>query len=246
MGPEISPARATSAGLHRNGDPALNGGCVVVPAFNEEVMIGDTIDQIRLVVRNVVVVDDASSDRTAEIAAARGAVVLRHIVNRGQGAALQTGIDFAVRSGAAWIVTFDADGQHHASEIPALVAPILARTHDVVLGSRFLGSAEGIPWLRRIALRAAVAFIRLTSSAKVTDVHNGLRALSDRAAGELRITLDRMAHASEIVDQVVENRLRYTEVPVTIRYTTYSLGKGQSLFSAFGIAFEYITRRWLT
>jgi glycosyltransferase involved in cell wall biosynthesis len=169
--------------------------------------------------------------------------VLRHIVNLGQGAALQTGICFALEHGATTIVTFDADGQHDPSQITSLVTPLQQGLADVVLGSRFLGRAENIPWTRTLLLKGGVLFTRLFSSIKVTDTHNGFRAFSRAAALKFKIQQNRMAHASEILDQIHTLGLRFVEVPVTIRYTDDTLAKGQSSWNALKIIAELILGR---
>lgn len=215
---------------------------VVIPAFNEESVIGPIVVQVRRKFP-VVVVDDASGDRTADIAEQSGAIVLRHVINRGQGAALKTGIDFALLRGADAVVTFDADGQHRVEDIDALLAPIASGTHDVALGSRFLKDGSNIPPLRRFILRLAVLFTRIFSHIKVTDTHNGLRAFTKGAALKIRIKQDRMAHASEILDEIVHYGLRYTEVPVTITYSHYSKAKGQGNLAMFRIALKYLIHK---
>jgi glycosyltransferase involved in cell wall biosynthesis len=216
---------------------------VVIAAYNEERRLGETLKRLSPYCGNIVVVDDGSHDRTSEVALAHPVWVLRHVVNRGQGAALQTGIDFALRQGAGVIVTFDADGQHCPEEIAQLVEPIRAGRADVVLGSRFLGRAVGMPLSRRVVLRLGVLFTRVFSSVRVTDAHNGFRALSRRAALCIRITQDRMAHASEILDQIRLHRLRYCEVPVTVRYTEETLAKGQSSWNALKIVGQLLLGR---
>jgi len=166
--------------------------------------------------------------------------LLRHAVNLGQGAALQTGITFALAQGAEIVVTYDADGQHQASDIASLVQPILEDRADVVLGSRFLGQTVDMPALRRIMLRMGVWFTRWTTGLALTDTHNGLRALHRRAAAALRIRQNRMAHASEILHQIRQQGWRYCEVPVTIRYTAATLAKGQSSWNALRIVGELL------
>ncbi|HEX2122654.1 MAG TPA: glycosyltransferase family 2 protein [Thermoanaerobaculia bacterium] len=222
---------------------------VIVPARDAAPTIGRTLDALAKqdVDRpyEVIVVDDGSRDATADAARRNGAVVLRHAVNRGQGAALQTGIAYALRRGAEVIVTFDSDGQHAAEDVDALVAPLRAGRADVVLGSRFRGSTEGMTALRRIVLRSAVLFTRYASGARVTDTHNGLRAFTRAAAAKLDIRLDRMAHASEILDQIVQHRMRYEEVPVHVRYTAYSRRKGQTSLAALRILADYVLGRWM-
>jgi polyprenyl-phospho-N-acetylgalactosaminyl synthase len=203
------------------------------------------VAELRALYPNVIVVDDGSRDDTAERAQAASAVVLRHLINRGQGAALQTGISYALAHGAQVIATFDADGQHLPGDLPALVMPIVAGEVDICLGSRFLGQTSAMPRRRRLMLRAAIAFTRVTSGLRLSDTHNGLRAFSRRAAEHFDIQLDRMAHASEIIDQVRSSDLPYREVPVHIRYTKYSLAKGQRSSAALRVAIEYLIGRLL-
>jgi len=200
---------------------------VVVAAYNEAGRIGRVLDDLLCVVQSVVVVDDGSRDETAQKVLQRPVWLLEHPTNLGQGAALQTGIDFALSRGAEYLVTFDADGQHAADDIPALITTLARQGADFALGSRFLGRAEGLPWMRRLVLRLAVLFTRLTSGGSLTDTHNGLRAMTRRGAGRIRITLNRMEHASQIVDQILASGLSYVEVPVRVKYTQESLAKGQ-------------------
>ncbi|HEX7155397.1 MAG TPA: glycosyltransferase family 2 protein [Thermoanaerobaculia bacterium] len=217
---------------------------VVVPAYNEGPAVHDVIAGLVPHYPNVVVVDDGSRDDTAREAKRAGATVLRHALNRGQGAALQTGIEHALRHGAEAVVTFDADGQHRIEDIGALLDALDRDDADLAIGSRFLGSESNMPRLRRMTLHLAIRFMRLTSGVALTDAHNGLRAIRRDAARKIEITLDGMAHASEIVDRISEHRLKVTEVPVVIRYSEYSMKKGQSSTAAFRIAFDYLIQRW--
>jgi polyprenyl-phospho-N-acetylgalactosaminyl synthase len=229
----------TSCEFGWEGDQAMRrSSCwIVIAAFNEGSRLATTLQRLGGSGQDytIVVVDDGSSDDTASVAGRFPVWVLRHPVNCGQGAALQTGIEFALRNQAEAIVTFDADGQHLPSDIPQLLAPIDSRQADVVLGSRFRGSAINMPWRRKLLLKAAVLFTRVTARIRVTDAHNGLRAFSRAAAEQIKIRQPRMAHASEILEQISYHRLRYTEVPVTIRYTKETLQKGQSAWGAFRI-----------
>ncbi|HEY2909103.1 MAG TPA: glycosyltransferase family 2 protein [Gemmataceae bacterium] len=213
---------------------------VVIPAFNEASRIRATLEELLPHQRDVVVVDDGSPDDTANVAKACGVWVVRHPINRGQGAALQTGIDFARLRGAAIIVTFDADGQHDPADIPALLAPVLSGEAEIALGSRFLGTTVGMPLSRRIVLKLGVLFTRFASRIRVTDSHNGFRAFSRSAVDALRIRQDRMAHASEILDEIRRLGLRYREVPVTVRYTAATLAKGQSSWNAVRIVWQFL------
>lgn len=223
--------------------PSLDGTWIVIPAYNEAARIGDTLATVLRAGCPVVVVDDGSSDATAEAALAHPVWLLRHAVNCGQGAALQTGIDFALARGARVVVTFDADGQHQVEDVGPLAAPVLAGEADVALGSRFLGAAPGLPMSRWLVLKVGVLFTRVFSRVALTDTHNGLRALSREAAGRIRITQNGMAHASEIIDQVRRHSLRCREVPVTIRYSVGTLEKGQSSWNAVRTAGQLILGR---
>jgi polyprenyl-phospho-N-acetylgalactosaminyl synthase len=216
---------------------------VVVPAYNEAAAVFGVVDELRRAYPNVIVVDDGSRDATADEARRAGAIVLRHVLNRGQGAALQTGIDYGLRRGGEVIVTFDADGQHRVEDIDHLLAALETTEADLAIGSRFLDQQSNVPARRRLVLRVATRFMRITSGVPLTDAHNGLRALRRPAAQKIRITLDGMAHASEIVDQIRYQHLKVTEVPVVIRYSEYSMSKGQSGLAAFRIAFDYLFKR---
>lgn len=216
---------------------------IVIPAYREATMIGRVVATCRARFPNVVVVDDGSRDGTDQAALAAGAHVVRHPVNLGQGAALQTGLDYALRRGAQILVTFDADGQHRIQDVEAMRDRLLRDGVDVVLGSRFLGHAENMPALRRIVLRAAVLFTRATTGLDLTDAHNGLRVLTREAALRIRLHQNRMAHASEILGQIARQRLRFVEHPITIVYTDYSRAKGQRLGNAVNILGELFLGR---
>jgi len=215
----------------------------VVPAYNEVQTIGRVIRDLQPHVDAVVVVDDCSTDATASAVRAAGVTLVKHIINRGQGAALRTGMAYAMQQGADVIVHFDADGQHNPEQIKDLVAPLLAGSADIALGSRFLGRAESIPLTRKLLLRVATIFSRVTTGLELTDTNNGFRALTRKAVREMELTQDRMAHASEILGQVAQKKLHYVEVPVTITYTTYSVAKGQSGWGAVRILRDLAFRK---
>jgi glycosyltransferase involved in cell wall biosynthesis len=218
---------------------------VVVPAYREADVIAETVGTLAECFPHIVVVDDGSPDATAERACQAGAVVLRHPFNLGQGAALQTGIAYALEQGARYVATFDADGQHAVADLKKMLGVLMGNRLDVVLGSRFLGASLGLPRLRLIALKAAVLFTKATSGLPLTDAHNGLRAMTAEAARKLESTQDRMAHASEIINQIGRLELRYREVPVTIRYSEYSLRKGQKVRGSVGILVDLLVG-WLS
>jgi len=216
---------------------------IVIPGYNEGGVIGRTVESVAAWLPNVVVVDDGSHDDTARIAATAGAQVLRHAVNLGQGAALATGVRYTLLNGAQYVVTFDADGQHLPDDIDVLLSVAKKQDADVVLGSRFLGEALDMPLSRRWLLKAATAYTRMTTGLEVTDAHNGLRMFTRKAAEQLRIRQNRMAHASEMLDWLGSSGLNVVEAPVRIVYTEYSLGKGQSFFSSFNILWDLWSSR---
>ncbi|MEK6938486.1 MAG: glycosyltransferase family 2 protein [Nanoarchaeota archaeon] len=217
---------------------------IVVPAFNEENKIKGVVSELnRNGYTKIVIVDDCSRDNTSSVSSNSGATVLRHIINRGQGAALQTGIDYALEQGAEAIVTFDADGQHHPEDIIKLLQPIEKGIADVALGSRFLGTSSNTPLVRKVFLKGGAAIFRLMYGLKLTDSHNGLRALSRKAAKKIKITQDRMEHASEIVEEISKHQLKYVEIPVTITYTDYSTQHGQKTSNAFKILLKMMINK---
>ncbi len=221
---------------------------LVVPLYNEAEVIGDVVGGARSTFPNVVCVDDGSRDDSAALAQAAGAVVVRHPVNLGQGAALQTGFEYALRDPQMrYVVTFDADGQHQVADVETMVERLRQGDVDVVFGSRFLDDRSEAGTLKRLVLRLAVAWTNLTTKTRLTDAHNGLRALGRPVVERLDITQNRMAHASEIVAKIGAMRIdghpvRYTEEPVHILYTDYAKAKGQSLWNAVNILAELIWR----
>ena len=212
---------------------------IVIPAYNEEKKIGSIISQLRNAgYENILVVDDGSGDDTAKISSDAGIEVLSHIINRGQGAALRTGIEHLREKHAPdIIVTFDGDEQHRVEDIAKIIKPIVEEKVDIVLGSRFLNQKTNAPFLRKIILKSGIIFTNLISNVKLTDTHNGLRALGKKAIDSIEIAHRGMEHASDIIDEVTKKQLRYKEVPVEIIYTDYSKSKGQcsSAFIKIGI-----------
>jgi glycosyltransferase involved in cell wall biosynthesis len=218
--------------------------CVVVPAFNERTTIAATIVDLLAEFRHVLCVDDGSTDGTGQIAQASGAIVVRHPVNLGQGAALQTGFDYVLReTRCQYVVTFDADGQHLVGDAVRMVERARETGVDVVLASRFLGATFDMPPTRRAVLRAGVLFTRLTARLDVTDTHNGLRVLNRKALNRIRLELPRMAYASELLGAIQPNDLTYVEEPVTVSYTAYSRAKGQRNSNSLNILYDLALRR---
>jgi glycosyltransferase involved in cell wall biosynthesis len=219
---------------------------VVIPAFNEGGAISETLATLVGLPYRIVVVDDGSVDDTWERAHDARVTVLRHACNLGQGAALQTGITYALRQGdTGYVVTFDADGQHCAADIAQMLAPLLRDECDVTLASRFApgGVANEITTGRKIVLHLAVLLARATTGLPLTDTHNGLRAFTAAAARQISLSQNRMAHASEILSQIASRTLRFREVPATVRYTAYSRAKGQSLSNGLNILWDILMAR---
>lgn len=207
----------------------------VIPMFNEGARVADVVRPIVERGFNVVAVDDGSFDDSSAFASQVGAHVLRHLINRGQGAALQTGMDYALAQGAERIVTFDSDGQHGLDDAESMLTVLNTTDSEVVLGSRFRGKAIRMPLMRRIVLKLAIVFTNATTGLPLTDTHNGLRALTRGGAEKVKLRQDRMAHASEFLAIIAAKKMRFTEIPVTITYTDYSMAKGQRLSNAVRI-----------
>ncbi len=217
---------------------------IIIPVYNEDKVIRSVISEALIKYKTVVCVDDGSSDNSTEEIEKTSAILVKHPINMGQGAALQTGLEYALHNTEAdSFVTFDADGQHSLKDVATMVEELDKNEVDIVLGSRFLGEAENIPKAKKALLKAAICFTNLFSGVELTDAHNGLRAFNLRFAEQLEITMPDMAHASEIIDKISTGNWRYKEVPITITYTEYSLAKGQSMFNAVNILFDILLAR---
>jgi polyprenyl-phospho-N-acetylgalactosaminyl synthase len=217
---------------------------IVIPAFNEATVIGDVIADVRSVFGNVVCVDDGSRDDTGDSALRAGAHVVRHPVNLGQGAAIQTGVEYArSRPGAAVFATFDADGQHRVKDVVRMIDRLTAEDLDIVIGTRFADHApEQMPALRRVLFPLIAKLSPASRKLGLTDAHNGLRVFDRAVADGLNLTMNGMAHASEFVALIVENGWRVAEEPVEILYTDYSKSKGQPLVNGVNIIFDGLLR----
>jgi len=212
----------------------------VIPAWNEAKNIVKVVQGVRPYVTEVVVVDDNSQDNTAALAKAAGAIVLRHPINRGQGAALQTGNEYALKNGAEIIVHFDADDQFAAPEISDVVAPLKDGRADIVFGSRFLGKKTNLPPLKKyVIMPLAQVFNRLVLGIKLSDPQNGFRALTREAAEKIKIANREMAHNSEIQAKAFRKKLRIVEVPITVTYHHF----GQKLSGGFKIIADLLTHK---
>jgi glycosyltransferase involved in cell wall biosynthesis len=216
---------------------------IIIPVYNEAKVINGVINQILKHFKYVVCINDGSDDNSSSEISKTNVYLIEHPINMGQGAALQTGIEFARQLPVDYFVTFDADGQHRIHDVLLMLDEIKKGEYDIILGSRFLGSTVGIDTSKRFLLKLAVKFSNLTSGLKLTDTHNGLRVFNRVVAEGMRITLSDMSHASEILEIIADKKYKYKEMPVIIKYTDYSKGKGQSLINAVNIGFDALLRK---
>lgn len=218
---------------------------IIIPSYNEAEVLATTIQGLLPLGYSIVVVDDASVDNTRDIAKEYPVYVLRHKINMGQGAALQTGITFALRHGADYFVTFDADGQHTPSDILPMLQILEEGTADIVFGSRFLSAGTmKVSFVRRMILHFARYLNFLLTGILLTDAHNGLRVFNRKSASVISIRENRMAHATELLLLVKQHGLRYKELPVQINYTPYSVKKGQKNFHSFKVLQDILLHKF--
>lgn len=202
---------------------------IILPVYNEETVIKDVILDLKKDYDNIVVINDGSTDNSlSELYKVEGITILNHIINRGQGAALRTGTNFALKDGADVIVHFDADGQHKKEYISSAVKCLSEENVDIVLGSRFNHIDNDIPFLRKIFLKLAIVYMWFFTGIMFSDPQNGFRVLSKEGAKKIKIFQDRMAHCSEILIQLSESDLKFKELPIKIEYSEYSVKKGKS------------------
>jgi glycosyltransferase involved in cell wall biosynthesis len=222
--PKISPTSllglaAVPAEPPAQVDFAAHQVVVVIPAYNEERFIGSVVIKLLRYPVMVIVVDDGSSDDTALIARLAGATVVRHPVNRGKGVALNTGLRLGRQFRPSAIVTLDADGQHLPEQLARVVGPVLQGQADLVVGSRYLQSALGVPPLRRLGHRFFNRLTRLLTGVPVSDTQSGYRAFSPRAYNLGFFHCPDFSVETEMQFLARQHHLRLAEVPVTIRYT---------------------------
>ncbi len=215
---------------------------IVIPVYNEEKVIKKTLKELleKRPQDEIIVVDDGSTDNSYNEACVKGVHLLRHIVNLGQGAALQTGIDYAKKLGCKYVVTFDSDGQHCADDIERFIEVLRRNEADIVLCSRFLGKeAVNMPTAKKYLLKMAAFVERVLTGIPLTDAHNGFRAINVEKFPNFVITQNGMSHASEIIDLIKRLGMRYKELPCTIKYSDYSIQKGQSMMNSINILIEF-------
>jgi polyprenyl-phospho-N-acetylgalactosaminyl synthase len=211
----------------------------VIPAFNEIKGIAKVVRSVLPYFDQVVVVDDGSSDNTAQAARQNGALVLVHLKNRGQGAALETGNEYARRTGADIVVHYDGDGQFCPEDIPLMLAPVVSGEADMVFGSRFMGKESNMPPFKK---KVIYPLARLVNSwffqIKLGDPQNGFRVFGRKSLEKVRIELDGFAHCTEIMHKAFRFKLRVREIPVKVHYAEFGLGfkDGLNIFKDLLIA----------
>jgi Glycosyltransferases involved in cell wall biogenesis len=218
---------------------------VIIPYYNERTVIAEVLRTLEPGGYQVVLVDDGSKNAPGpELKGLKPVYLVRHKVNLGQGAALQTGIDLALLKGATHLVTFDADGQHSAADLPSLLAPLFNNEADITLASRFIRKgSHNASRGKQVVLNAARWVNYLFTGLYLTDAHNGLRAMTRPVAQQLRFRENRMAHATEILLEIRKHKIRYKEVPASVFYTEYSKKKGQSVFNSIRIFFDLVLHK---
>ncbi|MGZ5190153.1 MAG: glycosyltransferase family 2 protein [Flavisolibacter sp.] len=219
----------------------MPGIIVIIPVYNENAgVLASVIKGLQSYNFTIVIVDDGSDIPVAQYDSVR---LITHPVNLGQGAAIQTGFDYAKALDADIAITFDGDGQHDSSALQDLIDTLRTGEVDVALGSRFLHGGSLIPLRKKILLNVARWMNYLFTGLLLSDAHNGLRAFNKKALQKIHITENRMAHASEILFEIKKHKLKYKEVPVTIAYTSYSKKKGQSAWDSIKILFDLVLHK---
>jgi glycosyltransferase involved in cell wall biosynthesis len=219
---------------------------IIIPCYNEQSVLRQTVGDLLSLNAHLLLVDDGSAIPVCEVLSGLPVTVLRHPINLGQGASLQTGMDYALRHGARAAIHFDADGQHQAADIPRFLEA-LDNGADVVLGSRFLRNedSDSLPRGKRLLLQGARLINLFFTGLWLSDAHNGFRALNQRALRAVRLQENRMAHASEILTQIRQHGLKVIEIPTRISYTEYSVRKGQKLGNSLNILLDLLLRKLL-
>lgn len=218
---------------------------IVIPSYNEAKVIRTTLQPLLTMGYSIVVVDDCSTDNTLQQLQGTGVYYIKHPINLGAGAAYQTGMEFALQQGAKYIVHFDADGQHPHNEIENLLKPLQNGEADVAFGSRFKRKedTDAIPPLRKIVLKGARIVNGIFTGVWTTDAHNGFRGFTAQAAAQIKMRENRMAHASELLSIIKENKFRLVEIPIHVVYTEYSMHKGQKNLNSINILIDLILNR---
>ncbi len=226
-----------------------NSTLIIVPAYNEASVIARTLQDLRETLKSekinadVIVIDDGSSDGTGGVAHPYIDYLLTHRRNCGLGASITTGIEYAKREGYDYCITFDADGQHDPKDIKKTLSQLMGG-YDLVIGSRFLGTYANMPRGRKLLLQASNLITFLFFGIWTTDSQSGFRGLSKQAIDSIHLKSNRMEVSSEIFGEIKRFNLRFKEIPIHIRYTQYSLGKGQTNSQGTGVLIKLLYSLW--
>lgn len=222
--------------------------CIILPAYNEAPVIGQVLDDLKKEIKKeklqaeIVVIDDGSIDGTASIVRKKGVPVLSHVLNRGLGGALGTGLNYAKKIDADIAVTLDSDGQHDAKDIKKVIKPILDNQADVVIGTRWKKDRAKMPIDRRIITISSNILTFLLFRIWTTDSQSGFRAFSKEALDVIQIKTQRMEVSSELFGEIKKNKFRLKEAPIRVIYTDYSRKKGQSNLNSIQILLKLMLR----
>jgi glycosyltransferase involved in cell wall biosynthesis len=216
---------------------------VIIPAFNEEKVIGSVVGECKSWVKraDILVVDDGSSDKTGEKALKSGAMVVKHVLNRGLGGAIGTGIKFARDNNYELAITIDADGQHDPKEIKSFVEPIKRKKADVVIGTRMKNRFQ-VPIDRRIIITLSNLLTFVFFGFWTSDSLSGFRGFSKKALSKINIRTQRMEVSNELFSEIGKHNLKYKEIPIRVKYTEYSRSKGQTNLNAINVLFKLLLR----
>jgi len=214
---------------------------ILIPTYNEETKIEEVLDSLKLSFKNIVVVNDGSTDKTQSIIENKDVMVIRHILNLGQGAAVSSGMNYIKNENKAEaLITFDADGQHSVDDAVLFAKEIIKCDEEIIFGSRFLKNKENIPYLKRASLKAVTFITNFLTNTRLSDTHNGLKAIKISCLEKINISIDGFAFESQIIQQVGKQKIKYKEMPTNTIYTDYSKNKGQKLSNGFLIIEDLI------
>tara|TARA_B100000401_G_C52806988_1_gene721598 strand:- start:748 stop:1425 length:678 start_codon:yes stop_codon:yes gene_type:complete len=217
---------------------------VIVPAFNEQNVIKDIINNLLKNFSNVIVINDGSNDKTLEIINDLDIKILSHEINLGVGAAVQTGFDYVSDiPDAKAVITFDADGQHLVDDAVAMAKEILICDEGIIFGTRFPKHSKNIPKVKRIVLKLIAKITDLVTGVTLSDAHNGLKAYKVSTIKELELQFSSYSYESELITQVAKKKIDYKEMSTDIKYTSYSIKKGQKLLNGL-LIIEDLLKLW--
>lgn len=221
---------------------------VIIPIYNESKIINTILCDPGFKKYTVIIINDGSKEKLELNTIHHQFYLLTHSKNLGQGAALQTGMEYCKFLKVDIAVHFDGDGQHQVSDIERLIKPLINKEADVVIGSRFLpgekrSGRSKIPRLKIIILKLAKVVQFIFTGINLSDSQNGLRALNAKALSTINIKQNRMAHAIEIIESCVKEKLVIKEVPVNILYSAYSMDKGQKIYNGLLIFLRLLFER---